>query len=116
MQWSVSKGEIDRDRLEGIDGVVHLAGANIAGHRWTESYKRQILESRTQGTLLISDTLASLKRKPRVFVCASAIGYYGDRGPAELDESSARGKVFCRRCACNGNARRRLPSTRGFAR
>ncbi|TWU30137.1 TIGR01777 family oxidoreductase [Bythopirellula polymerisocia] len=94
IHWSPVLGEIDQQALEGVDAVVHLAGANIAGKRWTADYKRRILESRTQGTHLISDTIAKLECKPRVFLCASAIGYYGDRGSAELDESSAPGDDF----------------------
>ncbi len=94
IRWSVAQNEIDQQSLEGIDAVVHLAGASIAGKRWTESYKKQILESRTKGTRLISEAIAKMERKPRAFICASAIGYYGDRGTAELDESSAPGEDF----------------------
>lgn len=94
IRWSPAGGEIDRTQLGGIDAVVHLAGANIAGHRWTERYKREILESRVQGTRLISEGIAALETKAAVLVCASAIGYYGDRGPAELEESSAPGEGF----------------------
>ncbi len=94
IRWSPVLGEIDQQALEGIDAVVHLAGANIAGKRWTESYKKIILESRTKGTALISEAIAKMVRKPRAFLSASAIGYYGDRGAAELDESSAPGDDF----------------------
>lgn len=94
IHWSPVLGEIDQQKLEGIDSIVHLAGANIAGKRWTESYKKQILESRTKGTSLISEAIAKMQRKPRAFVCASAIGYYGDRGTTELDETSSPGGDF----------------------
>ena len=92
--WNPSRGEIDRSRLEGIDAVVHLAGANIAGRRWTEKYKREILASRVQGTRLVCEALAGSNRKPQVFACASAIGFYGDRGNEELDESSPAGAGY----------------------
>lgn len=94
IRWDPKRGEIDRTKLDGIDAVVHLAGANIAGKRWTEAYKKQIRDSRVDGTHLISETIAGLERKPRVFACSSAIGYYGDRGAAELDESSSPGEGF----------------------
>jgi uncharacterized protein (TIGR01777 family) len=94
VRWVPERGEIDRAKLQGIDGVVHLAGANIAGQRWSTAYKQEIRESRVKGTRLISETIASLDPKPRVFACASAIGYYGDRGDAKLDESAAPGEGF----------------------
>lgn len=94
LRWDPVRGEIDRQRLAGVDAVVHLAGANIAGRRWTAAYKQQIRASRVAGTRLLSEALAALPEGPRVFACASAIGYYGDRGPAVLDESSAPGEGF----------------------
>jgi hypothetical protein len=94
VRWIPERGEIEKNKLEGIDGVVHLAGANIAGQRWSHAYKQEIRESRVKGTRVISETIASLDRKPRVFACSSAIGYYGDRGDAVLDESSAPGEGF----------------------
>lgn len=93
-QWDPANGKIDRDRLEGLDAVVHLAGANIAGKRWTAAYKQKLIDSRTQGTTLLSDTLAKLDRKPKVFASASAIGFYGNRGEEQLDESSPSGNGF----------------------
>ena len=94
LAWDPIQGEIDQDRLEGVDAVVHLAGANIAGRRWSEKYKKQILESRVQGTTLLSETLAGLTSKPKVFVSASAIGYYGHRFSDELNESASSGDGF----------------------
>jgi uncharacterized protein (TIGR01777 family) len=94
VRWVPERGEIDRAKLQGIDGVVHLAGASIAGQRWSTAYKQEIRESRVKGTRLISETIAQLDPKPRVFACASAIGYYGDRGDAVLDESAAPGEGF----------------------
>jgi len=94
VHWDPESGQVDRDKLTGVDAVVHLAGANIAGKRWTDAYKKEIRDSRVQGTRLIAETLAGLDPKPRVFACASAIGFYGDRGDAILDESAAPGEGF----------------------
>lgn len=94
LRWDPAVGEIERDKLLGVDAVVHLAGANIAGRRWSKSYKQQLLESRTQGTQLVSEAIASIDPKPRVLACASAIGFYGDRGDEQLDESAACGDGF----------------------
>lgn len=76
--WNPLKREIESEKLEGVDAVVHLAGRNIAAGRWTESAKREILDSRVQGTRLLAETIAALKRPPQVFVSASAVGIYPD--------------------------------------
>ena len=76
-----------------MDAVVHLAGESIAG-RWTDHKKSKIESSRVQGTKLLSESLAKLKKKPEVLIAASAIGYYGDRGDEILTEESARGRGF----------------------
>ncbi|MCA9075242.1 MAG: TIGR01777 family oxidoreductase [Planctomycetaceae bacterium] len=93
-QWNVDEGLVNPTRLEGVSGVIHLAGENIAGGRWTEERKRRIRNSRVQGTERLSRDLAALHRKPDVLVCASAIGYYGDRGDTILDETSPPGHGF----------------------
>jgi hypothetical protein len=80
--------------LEGFDGVVHLAGESIAAGRWTEKKKRRIRDSRVRGTRLLAESLAGLQNPPRVFVGASAMGYYGDRGEEVLREESAPGTLF----------------------
>jgi hypothetical protein len=80
--------------LEGFDGVVHLAGENLAEGRWTDEKKRRIRESRTKGTQLLSETLAKLTEKPAVLVSASAVGFYGNRGDEVLNEQSAAGEDF----------------------
>ncbi len=97
IHWDPATHTIDAARLEGVDGVVHLAGENIAGGRWTESFKRKIRDSRVNGTRLICETLAKLNAKPQVLVCASAIGYYGSRGDETLSESAAPGTDFLAR-------------------
>ena len=94
VEWHPEKGLIDKEQLEGIEAVVHLAGENIAEGRWTSEKKRAILESRVNGTVLLSETLATLKRPPAVFLSASAIGYYGNRGDELLTETSAPGSDF----------------------
>jgi uncharacterized protein (TIGR01777 family) len=89
--WDPEGGRLDPGLLEGLDGVVHLAGENIANGRWTPDRKARIRESRVRGTRLLCETLARLKRPPETLVSASAVGFYGDRGEEELTESSRPG-------------------------
>src|SRR5215213_6352810 len=92
--WDPKEGTADAARLEGHDAVVHLAGAGLGDHRWTKSYKAQILESRVKGTSLLARTVAGLDQPPTVFASASAVGWYGDRGDEELTEESGPGTGF----------------------
>jgi len=78
----------------GPTAVVHLAGEPIAAARWSRAVKQRILDSRVQGTRALCESLARWRNKPRVLVCASAIGFYGDRGDERLDESAASGEGF----------------------
>lgn len=94
VEWDIGAGTVDERGLSGCDAVVHLAGESIAGGRWTADRRRRILDSRVEGTRLLASALARLDAPPRVLVCASAIGYYGDRGDALLDESSSPGTGF----------------------
>ena len=94
VRWDIEAGHIDAAGLEGLDGVVHLAGEGIAEKRWTDDQKRKILESRTKGTALLAGALASLTDKPPVLVSGSAIGFYGDRGDEQLTEASEPGTGF----------------------
>jgi uncharacterized protein (TIGR01777 family) len=94
LRWDPSGGTIDAAHLSGVDAVVHLAGEGIAAHRWTESFKHKIRDSRVRGTRLLCETLASLSVKPAVLVSASAVGYYGDRGDEPVNESSPPGSGF----------------------
>ena len=80
--------------IEGITAAVHLSGANLAGRRWTSSYKQEILESRVKPTHALATMLAGLRPKPKVLVCASAIGIYGGRGDEVLTEASSPGSGF----------------------
>lgn len=92
--WDPEGGDIRAEGLEGLDGVVHLAGESIAEGRWTPEKKAAIRKSRVEGTKLLCETLARLKNAPKVLVCASAIGYYGSRGYETLTEQSSRGVGF----------------------
>lgn len=92
--WNPDQGEIDDGKLEGVDAVVHLAGENISGKRWNDAFKQRILDSRVKGTRLIGEAIARLAAKPRTFLCASAIGYYGNRGDESLTEAAAPGNDF----------------------
>lgn len=86
--WNPYTGEIDDERLARADAVVHLAAASLAGGRWTDERKKNILESRVKGTELIARTLAGQRNGPKTLVSASAVGYYGNRGEERLDESA----------------------------
>ena len=92
--WDPAEGRLEADPLEGLDAVVHLAGESIAAGRWTRARKAGIRESRIRGTRLLSEALARLDNPPRVLLCASAVGFYGDRKDEEVDESAAPGRGF----------------------
>lgn len=94
IEWHPNQDQIDAARLNGFDAVVHLAGESIASGRWTQEKKERIRESRIRGTQLLSSTLAQTSEPPSVFVAASAIGFYGDRGDELLTEQSAPGSDF----------------------
>lgn len=91
--WDLDARTIDTASLEGVDAIVHLAGESIQG-RWTEAKKRRIMGSRVVSTQLLADAVASLGDKPDVFVCGSAMGYYGDRGDEQLTEDADAGHGF----------------------
>ena len=94
VEWSPDRYSIALARIEGFDAVVNLAGESIAEGRWTDEKKRRIRESRVKGTKLLGDALANLTVPPKTFVCASAIGYYGNRGDELLTETSGPGDDF----------------------
>lgn len=94
IHWNPGGGVIDKAALEGMDAVVHLAGASIAGGLWTEKRKRLIRSSRVDGTALLSQALATLEQPPKVLVSASAVGYYGDGGQRMLSETAPSGDDF----------------------
>ena len=94
VEWSPDRYSIALARIEGFDAVVNLAGESIAEGRWTDEKKRRIRESRVKGTKLLGDALANLTIPPKTFICASAIGYYGNRGDEILTEASTPGDDF----------------------
>ena len=94
ISWDPVAGRLDPAALAGVDAVVHLAGAGIGDHRWTDEYKREILESRTGGTTLVAEAIAARDDGPAVLLCASGINVYGDRGDEVLDETSSLGEGF----------------------
>ena len=93
-QWSPERGLVDPAALGHIDAVIHLAGENVAGGRWTPAFKAKIRDSRVGPTRALAQSLAALPTRPRVFISASAIGFYGNRGTEDLTEQSAPGQGF----------------------
>lgn len=91
--WEPALERPDAEAFEGVEGVVNLVGEKI-NQRWTEEAKRRIIESRRTGTQNLVQAIAGLERKPAVLVSQSAVGYYGDRGDAELDETAGPGEGF----------------------
>jgi uncharacterized protein len=92
--WDPAAGQIDARAIEGIDAAIHLAGESLVAGRWTAARKARIRDSRVQGTRLLAGALARLTKKPETLICASATGYYGDRGDEILVEESAPGAGF----------------------
>ena len=92
--WNPMAATVDAPAMEGFDAVIHLSGAGIADARWTPARKAILRSSRIDSTRVLVDTLSGLKQKPRVFLCASATGYYGNRGDEALTESSEGGTDF----------------------
>ncbi|MEV4948416.1 TIGR01777 family oxidoreductase [Streptomyces sp. NPDC053755] len=94
VEWDPARLYVDAAGLVGVDAVVHLAGAGVGERRWTEAYRKEIRDSRVLGTTAISQALASLAEPPKVLVCGTALGYYGDTGPRAVDESAPAGEGF----------------------
>jgi uncharacterized protein (TIGR01777 family) len=102
VRWDPDGGTIDAAGLEGFDGVVHVASLPQA--RWTAEFERRMHDNRVQTSRLLAETLAARQRKPRVFVCASGIGYYAPCDDQVLTEESAAGKDFIANLQCDGEA------------
>lgn len=94
ISWDPGTGQLNGEDLEGCHGVFCMGGVNIADRAWTQSFKREMRESRLKTTDLLSRTLASLANPPKVMICASAIGIYGNRGADIMDEAQAPGDDF----------------------
>jgi uncharacterized protein (TIGR01777 family) len=94
VRWDPQAGGEWTRALDGADGVVNLAGANVGGKRWSEDYKKEIRESRLQATRALVEAMRAATRRPRVFVSASAVGFYGGRGDEEVTESTPSGIDF----------------------
>ncbi len=92
--WDPSRNQFPKGRIEGTDVVIHLAGENIAGKRWNSAVKSELRRSRVEGTKLLCETITQLETLPKTLICASAIGFYGDRGSEMLNETSAGGTGF----------------------
>ncbi len=93
LYWSPKAGELDASALVGCDALVNLCGESVA-QRWTEEARKKIIESRLKSTKLLAETIASMDKPPAVFIQASAIGFYGDRGEEIVDETSKPGSGF----------------------
>jgi uncharacterized protein (TIGR01777 family) len=95
-QWNPEAGVIDGAVLDGVDGVVHLAGEGIGEHRWSDEHKRRVLDSRVKGTSALAAAIAAAPdaTRPRVLVSGSAVGYYGNRGDEPVVEESPPGTDF----------------------
>ena len=94
VQWDPAEARVDAAGLRGIDAAIHLAGESLAARRWTIRRKQRVRASRVLGTRLLAETLAKLDPRPAALICASAVGYYGDRGTETLTEESPSGRGF----------------------
>ncbi|HEY6532658.1 MAG TPA: TIGR01777 family oxidoreductase [Acidimicrobiales bacterium] len=94
VRWDPAAGTIDASALAGVDAVVNLAGAGIGDKRWTDEYKRLVLESRTLSTGLLARTIAESDERPKVMISGSAMGIYGDTGDTSVTEASPTGRDF----------------------
>ncbi|WP_300675052.1 TIGR01777 family oxidoreductase [Desulfoluna sp.] len=99
--WDPARGTLEKEKLQGCDVLIHLAGENIGDGRWTREKRQRIIRSRVDGTTLLAKAASSLEHGPRLFLSASAVGYYGDCHGETVTESSPCGGAFisevCRR-------------------
>ena len=92
--WDIEKQQLDSEKLENFDAMIHLVGENIGEGRWTDEKKQRILDSRVKSTELLANKISQLKNPPRVLISASAVGYYGNRGDQLCEESMPGGAGF----------------------
>jgi uncharacterized protein (TIGR01777 family) len=112
--WNPKEPIVDRNALEGFDAVVHLAGESISEGKWNDRKKKEIRESRTEGTRHLTEALVTLNTPPKVFVCASASGFYGNRGVEILTEESPAGEGFLPDVCKEWEAAAQLASSKGI--
>jgi uncharacterized protein len=97
VRWDPHAADAGDPPLSGVDVVVHLAGAGVGDHRWTASYKAEIRASRVLATSALAAALAATEPRPKAFIAASAIGWYGDTGGRDVTEDAPAGKAFLSR-------------------
>jgi len=101
VRWDPYSGDFDAQAAEGADAVIHLAGASIGESRWTDERKKILRASRVDATKHLIGALSALSSPPKVFVSASAIGYFGDRGDQKLTDHSGPGSDFLAKLSCD---------------
>jgi uncharacterized protein (TIGR01777 family) len=101
VRWDPYSGDFDSQAAEGTDAVIHLAGASIGEGRWTEERKNILRTSRVEATKHLVAALAGLSFPPKIFICASAVGYFGDRGDEKLTDHAGPGKDFLAKLCCD---------------
>ncbi|OGU28212.1 MAG: TIGR01777 family protein [Ignavibacteria bacterium GWA2_35_9] len=94
LKWNYDKPEEWKEHINNSKAIIHLAGANLASKRWSKKYKKIITESRIKSTQNLIKAVSEAKNKPEVFICSSAVGYYGNSGDTLLTEDSAPGNDF----------------------
>jgi uncharacterized protein (TIGR01777 family) len=94
VEWDYNKPDEWKEHLNSKDAVIHPAGASLYDKRWTKSYKKTIIESREKSTLNLINAIKEVEKKPSIFICSSAVGYYGDSGDEVLTENSQKGNSF----------------------
>ena len=92
--WNQESGILSSDKINGVDAIINLSGENIADGRWTDSRKQKIIKSRVQSVQCLTNAIKAMTQKPRVFISASAIGFYGERGDESLEETNTKGHGF----------------------
>src|ERR1700722_2643418 len=102
--WNPQTGELDQKQLEDCEAVVNLAGENVASERWTNAKKQRIASSRINSTKLLSETIKTMEKPPKILINASAIGFYGNRGDETLTEDSPVGEGFLADLCCKWEA------------
>ncbi|GAA2226221.1 MULTISPECIES: TIGR01777 family oxidoreductase [Kitasatospora] len=112
--WNPHRMQIDRAGLDGVEAVVNLAGAGVGDHRWTDSYRQEVRDSRVLGTETIAAAIAEAKEPPRVLVNASAVGYYGQTGDRIIDEDAPAGDDFLARVCVEWEAAARPAEDAGI--